>query len=95
MSEHKRLAGITHISQAQQQVVEHLWRMTGECCGCGSILTEKSPKSCMGTINTSYSVIPEVRNTIGISLYCGPCTHKLSALIRQLRPPTPAEAGHA
>jgi bacterioferritin-associated ferredoxin len=92
MAELKRLAGITHISQAQEKVVDHLWRMTGECAGgCGTILTESSPKSCMGTINTRHCVIQQVRNTIGISLYCGSCTEKLSALIRQFRVPKSVE----
>ena len=84
------LAGITHISHEQQRVVEHLWRMTGQCSGCKTILTERSPKSCFGTVNSSYCMIPSVRNTIGMSLFCGSCTEKMSALIRQMRVPEPS-----
>ena len=82
----KKLAGLSHLSDSQIQVIDHLWRMTGVCCACERPLEESNAKMAMGVINTRYCAIPAVRNTIGISLYCARCTEAINNLLRSLKP---------
>ena len=81
-----KLAGLTHLSDPQIQVIDHLWRMTGVCCACHSPLEERNAKMALGVINTRYCAIPTVRNTLGISLYCGRCAEAINALLKNLEP---------
>lgn len=84
----KVLAGLTHMNAAQENVVSHLWRMTGPCAGCHRELTERSPKMALAVVNSKFCAISKFANTIGISLYCGRCTQAINELLKMLKPIT-------
>ena len=87
------LSGITHISMAQQQVVDFLWKTDGLCCGCRRIIRAQDAKLCVGSINSSHCTIEKMRNTVGILVYCATCAGVIDALMKSLRPK--AEAARA
>lgn len=80
------LAGLTHISMAQQQVVDNLWKMVGHCGGCRKIIRPQDAKLVAGTINSSNCAIEKFRNTVGIIVYCADCAGAIDALLKNLRP---------
>src|ERR1700683_697881 len=80
----ERLWKLVSITLEQQRIVEHLWLSDGVCT-CGNTIQRMAPKICMAQINTSWCVLPAVRNTMAVWIYCGRCAELIDVCLKSLK----------
>lgn len=72
------------ITLEQQRTVEDLYLADGYC-SCGRLVRRQDAKLVMSQINSSWSTLPAVRNTMAIGIYCSRCAELIDVCLKSLR----------